>query len=90
MRRGQNLERVDDPVKKLDDKQWWHLALDYGYEVDAMAEHANQVVMRRRDDRWNVLRLSGALLCLKEVVTHGAADHAFPVLLQENVPWGVD
>lgn len=86
MRRSQNLERVDDSVKKLDDKQRRHLTLDYCYEVDAVAEHADKVVMRRGDDRWDILWLSGALLRLKEVVTHGAADHTFPVLLQENVP----
>lgn len=86
MQGSQNLERVDDSVQKLDDKQRRHLTLDDCDEVDAMPEHVDKVVMRRGDHWRNVLRLSGALLRLKEVVTHRAADHALPVLLQENVP----
>lgn len=86
MDRSQNLERVDDSVQKLDDKQRRHLALDDCDKVDAMPEHTDKVVMRRGDHWWDVLRLSGALLRLKEVVTYRAADHALPVLLQENVP----
>lgn len=85
-----NLERVDDSVQKLDDKQRRHLTLDDRNKVDAMPEHTDKVVMRRGDHRGDVLRLSGALLCLEEVVAHGAAHHALPVLLQENVPWGVN
>lgn len=46
--------------------------------------------MRRGDHRRHVLRLRGPLLRLKEVVTDGAADDALPVLLQEDVPRGVD
>lgn len=85
-----NLEGVDDPVQKLDDKQRRNLALDDRHEVDAMPEHADEVVVRRGDDGRNVLRFGGALQRLEEVVTHGAADHALPVLLQENVPRGVN
>lgn len=76
-------------MQELDDEQRRDLALDDRHEVDAMAEHADEVVMRRGDDRRDVLRLGGALQRLEEVVTHGAADHALPVLLQENVPRGV-
>lgn len=73
-------------MQKFDDKQWRNLALDDRHKVDAVPEHTDEVVMRRGDDRRNILRFGGALQCLKEVVTHGAADHALPVLLQENVP----
>ena len=90
MERRQNLECVDNSVQKLDDKQWRHLALDDCDKVDAMSEHTDKVVMRRGDHWWDVLRLSGTLLCLKEVVTYRTADHALPVLLQENVPRGIN
>lgn len=83
---GRNLECVDNSVQKLDDKQRRDLTLDHCNEVDAVPEHADKVVVRRGDDWRDILRLSGAFLSLKEVVTHGAADHALPVLLQENVP----
>lgn len=90
MNRSPYLERVDDSVQELDDKQRWHLTLDDRNKVDAMPQHTDEVVMRCGDDWWDVLWLSGAFLRLKEVVAHGAADHALPVLLQENVPRGVD
>ena len=80
-----NLEGVDDSVQELDDKQRRHLALDDRDKVDAMPEHTDKVVMRRGDDRWDVLWLGGSLLCLEEVVAHRAADHTLPVLLQEDV-----
>ena len=86
---SKNLEGVDHSVQELDDEERRHFALDDGHEVDPMPEHTDKVVVRRRDHRRDVLWLGGALLCLKEVVAHWAADHALPVLLQENVPWGV-
>ena len=85
-----NLEGVDDSVQELDDEQRRHLALDDGHKVDPMPEHTDQVVVRRGDHRRDVLRLGGSFLGLEEVVAHRAADHALPVLLQENVPRGVD
>lgn len=90
MHGSQNLEGVDDPVQKLDDEKRRHLTLDDRHEVDAVPEHADQVVVRRGYHRGDVLRLRGAFLRLEEVVAHGAADDALPVLLQENVPGGVD
>lgn len=86
MKWSHNLERVDDSVQELNDKQWWHLTLDDCNEVDAMPKHTDKVVMRCGDHWRDVLWLSGTFLGLKEVVTHRAADHALPVLLQENVP----
>lgn len=87
---GWNLEGVDDSVQELDDKQRRHLALDDRYEEDAVPEHADKVVVWRGDHRRDVFRLGGTFLCLEEVIAHGAADHALPVLLQENVPRGID
>lgn len=55
-------------------------------KVDAMPEHADKIVMWRGYHRRDILRLRGSLLGLEEVVAHRAADHALPVLLQENVP----
>lgn len=76
-------------MQKLDDEERRHLALYDSHEVDAVPEHADEVVMRRGNHGRNVLRLRGALLRLEEIVADGAADHAFPVLLQENVPRSV-
>lgn len=86
MQVSKNLECVDNSVQKLDDKKRRHLALDDCYKVDAMPEHADKVVVWCGDHWWDVLWLCGTLLRLKEVITHRAADHALPVLLQENVP----
>lgn len=85
MEGSQNLERVDDSVQKLNNKQRWHLALDDCNKVDTMPEHADKVVMRCGDHRWDVFRLGGTLLCLKEVVAHRAADNALPMLFQEDI-----
>lgn len=84
-----NLKRIDDTVQKLDDEQRRNLTLDHSHEVDAMSEHVDEVVVRRGDHRRNVLRLAGALLRLEEVITHWAAHHALPVLLQEDISRGV-
>lgn len=84
-----NLKRVDDAVQELDDEQRRNLALDHSHEVDAMSEHVDEIVVRRRDHRGNVLRLAGSLLGLEEVIAHRAAHHALPVLLQEDVSRGV-
>jgi len=89
MQGSTNLERVNDSVQKLDDEQRRHLTLDDRDKVDPMPEHTDKVVMGCGYHRRDVLRLSGAFLRLKEVVAHGAADHALPVLLQENVSGGV-
>lgn len=72
-------------MQKLDDKQRRHLALNDRHKVDAMPEDADKIVMRRGDHWWNILWFGSTLQGLEEVVTHGAADHALPVLLQENV-----
>lgn len=72
-------------MQELDDEERRHLALDDGHEVDAVAQHADQVVVRRGDHRRDVLWLGGTLLRLEEVVANGAAHHALPVLLQEDV-----
>lgn len=76
-------------MQELDDEQRRNLALDHSHEVDAMPEHVDEVVVRRRDHRRNVLRLAGSLLRLEKVIAHRAAHHALPVLLQEDVSRGV-
>lgn len=76
-------------MQELDDEQRRNFALDHGHEVDAMPEHVDEVVVRRRDHRRNVLRLAGSLLRLKKIIAHRAAHHALPVLLQEDVSRGV-
>ncbi len=73
-------------MQELDDEQRRHFALDHGHEVDAMAEHVNEVVMRGRDHRRDVLRFRGSFQSLEEVIADGSADHALPVLLQKDVP----
>lgn len=77
-------------MQELDDEERRHLTLDDGYEEDLVAVDTKEVVVRRGDHRRHVLSLRGPLLRLKEVVTDGAADDALPVLLQEDVPRGVD
>lgn len=77
-------------MQELDDEERRHLALDDGHEENLVAVDAEEVVVRRGDHRRHVLRLRGPLLRLEEVVTDGAADDALPVLLQEDVPRGVD
>lgn len=77
-------------MKELDDEERRHLALDDGHEEDLVAVDAEEVVVRRGDHRRHVLRLRGPLLRLEEVIADGAADDALPVLLQEDVPGGVD
>lgn len=77
-------------MQELDDKERRDLTLDDRHKVDVMPEHTDKVVMRRGDNWWDILWLSSSLLGLKEVVAHGAADHTFPVLLQENIPWSVN
>lgn len=81
-----NLKCVHHTMEELDDKQRRHFALYDGHEVDAMAEHVNEVVMRGRDDRRNILRFRGAFQGLEKVIAHGSAHHTLPVLLQEDVP----
>ena len=85
-----NLERVDHSMQELDDKERRHLALNDGHKVDAMPEHADEVVVRSGDHRRHVLGLAGALLRFEEVVAYGATHNALPVLLQEYVPRRVD
>lgn len=77
-------------MQELDDEERRHLALDNGHEEDLVAVDAEEVVVGRGDHRRHVLRLRGSLLRLEEVVTDGAADDALPVLLEEDVPRGVD
>lgn len=77
-------------MQELDDEERRHLALDDGHEEDLVAVDAEEVVVRGGDHRRHVLRLRGPLLRLEEVVADGAADDALPVLLQEDVPGGVD
>lgn len=84
------LERVHDAVQELDDEERRYLTLDDGHEEDLVAVDAKEVVVRRGDHRRHVLRLRGPLLRLKEIVADGAANDALPVLLQEDVPRGVD
>lgn len=72
-------------MQKLDDKQRRHLALYDSYEVDAMAEHVDEVMMRGRDHRRHVLRFRDAFKSLEKVIAHGPADHRLPVLLQEDI-----
>lgn len=84
-----HLECVHHTVKELDDKERRHLCLDDSDEEDLVPEHIDEVVVRGGDDRRNILGLSGTLLGLEEVVTHGAAHNTLPVLLQEDVPGGV-
>lgn len=77
-------------MQELYDEERRHLALNNGHEVDAVPEDADEVMVRRGDDGGYILGLARPLLGLEEVVAHRAADHAFPVLLQEDVPRGVD
>lgn len=77
-------------MQELDDEERRHLTLYDSDEVDAMSQHADEVVVGRGDDRRDVLRLTRSLLSLEKVIAHGAAHHALPVLLQEDVPRGVD
>jgi len=79
--REPHLEGVDDTVQKLNDEERWHLRLDNSHKEDLVAVHAEEVVMRRGDDRRHILRLWGPLLRLEEVVTDRAADDTLPVLL---------
>lgn len=88
--RRPHLEGIDDAVQEFDDEERRHLALDNGHEEDLVAVDAEQVVVGRGDHRRHVLRLRGPLLRLEEVVADGAADDALPVLLEEDVPRGVD
>ena len=76
-------------MQELNDEERRDLTLDDRHKVDPVAENADEVVVRRGDDRRDILRLGGALLGLEEVVAHGATHHTLPVLLQEDVPGGV-
>lgn len=81
-----HLECVHHSVKELDDKERRHLCLNDSYKEYLVSEHIDEVVVRGRNDRGNVLGLSGAFLSLEEVITHGTAHNTLPVFLQEDVP----
>ena len=72
-------------MQELDDEQRRNLALDDGHKVDPVAENADEVVVWRGNDWWDILRLGGSLLGLEEVVAHGATHYTLPVLLQEYI-----
>lgn len=84
-----HLECVHHSVKELNDKERRHLCLNDSYKEYLVPEHIDEVVVRGRDDRWDILRLSCTFLGLEEVIAHGTAHNTLPVLLQEDVPRGV-
>lgn len=84
-----HLECVHHSVKELDDKERRDLCLDDSYKEYFVPEHIDEVVVRGRDDRRDILGLSCTFLSLEEVIAHGTTHNTFPVLLQEDVPRGV-
>lgn len=72
-------------MKKFNDEKWWYFCLDHCHKEDFVPINTQEIVMRGRNHGGHVFCLGSPLLCLEEVVTHGAADYAFPVLLQEDV-----
>jgi hypothetical protein len=72
-------------VKEFNDKQRRDLCLDYSHKEDLVPVNTQEVVVRGGDDRRHIFCLGSSLLGLEEVITHRAADHTFPVFLQENI-----